>query len=62
MAIESGPFRGTKLTGEDAERFLQHLEEDKPNPAAQASLERGREVLARMKQGKTFRTRERDQE
>lgn len=59
MAIESGPFQGTKLTGEDTKRFIRHMEEDKPNPAARASLTRGREVFCKMQRGETFSLRQR---
>lgn len=49
MAIKSrGPLGGLTLTGADAERFLLHMAEDKPNPAAQATLQLGRQLLAKM--------------
>jgi len=60
MPIKSSPFSGVKLSGDDAERFIRHMQEDKPNPAALASLERGREVLAKMKRGETFSLRRKD--
>lgn len=49
MAIKSSPFSSVRLTGLDAAQFLAHLAQDKPNPKAQASLTRGRAVLAHLK-------------
>lgn len=43
--IKSSPFGPTILSGEDAERFIRHMEEDLPNPLAQAALESGRKLL-----------------
>jgi hypothetical protein len=48
MAIHSTTFGRVELSGKDAERFQRHMSEDKPNPAAEASLARGREMLLRM--------------
>lgn len=48
MAIHSSTFGRVELSGKDAERFQRHMTEDKPNPAAGASLARGREMLVRM--------------
>lgn len=48
MAIHSTTFGRVELSGKDAERFQRHMTEDKPNPAAKASLARGREMLQRM--------------
>ena len=48
MAIHSSTFGRVELSGKDAERFQRHMTEDKPNPAAVASLARGREMLLRM--------------
>ena len=42
MAIKSTTFGRVELSGKDAARFLKHLQEDKPNPAIKAALERGR--------------------
>ncbi|MFM5402978.1 MULTISPECIES: hypothetical protein [Aeromonas] len=49
MAIKSDHFSRVQLTGEDAARFLVHLNEDQPNPRAQRALERGRQMLAKLK-------------
>jgi hypothetical protein len=48
MAIHSTTFGRIEISGKDAERFQKHMSEDKPNPAAVASLARGREMLLRM--------------
>jgi hypothetical protein len=48
MAIHSTVFGRIELSGKDAERFQRRITEDKPNPAAEASLARGREMLLRM--------------
>lgn len=45
MAIKTSTFGRVELSGKEAARFIRHMEEDKPNQAAQASLARGREVL-----------------
>lgn len=45
MAIESSPFGSTTLSGEDAARFLRHIQEDGPNPRAIAAYKRGKVVL-----------------
>lgn len=46
MAIKSTAFGRTELSGKDAARFIQHMNEDKPNEKIKLALERGREVLA----------------
>ncbi len=43
--IKSSPFGPVILSGEDANRFIRHIEEDPPNPLAQASLDRGQKML-----------------
>jgi hypothetical protein len=48
MAIHTSTFGRVELSGKDAERFQRHMTEDKPNPAAEASLARGREMLRRI--------------
>jgi len=55
MPIKSSPFGGWKLSGKEAERFIRHMREDKPNLAAIAALERGRIALAKMARGETFK-------
>lgn len=46
MAIKSTAFGRTELSGKDAARFIQHMNEDKPTEKIKLALERGREVLA----------------
>jgi hypothetical protein len=48
MSILSTAFRRVELSGKAADRFQRHMTEDKPNPAAKASLARGRAMLARI--------------
>lgn len=55
MPIKSSPFGKIVLTGEDAERFIRHMNEDKPNPVAKASLERGSELLKQIAAGESFK-------
>lgn len=55
MPIKSNPFGGWKLSGKEAERFIRHMRDDKPNPAAIAALERGREAVEKMARGETFK-------
>lgn len=47
----------TKLSKENSQRLLRHMEEDPPNPLAKSSLERGRDVVAHINHGKTFKIR-----
>ena len=49
MAIQSDNFGRVRLSGEDAARFIVHMNEDKPNPKAQAAIKRGRVPLERLK-------------
>lgn len=46
MAIKSSTFGKTELSGKDAARFIQHMNEDKPNEWLLANLESGRKILA----------------
>lgn len=57
MPIKSSTFGRVELSGKEAERFIQHMREDKPNPAALASLERGRKIKEKMDRGETFKLR-----
>lgn len=57
MPIRSSTFGRIELNGKEAERFIQHMHEDKPNPAAIPSLERGREAVEKMARGETFKLR-----
>jgi hypothetical protein len=45
MAIKTSTFGRIELSGKEAARFVQHMHEDKPNPTAQATLARGRNLL-----------------
>jgi hypothetical protein len=45
MAIKSSTFGKTELSGKDAARFIQHMNEDKPNEWLLANLESGRKIL-----------------
>lgn len=45
VAIKTSTFGRVELSGQEAARFIRHMHEDKPNPMAQASLVRGRELL-----------------
>ena len=48
MAILSTTFGRVELSGKEADRFQRHMTEDKPNPAAKASLALGQAMLARI--------------
>ena len=52
MTIKTNTFGRVELSGKEAERFVQHMDEDKLNPLAM--LERGREVFNKAKRGETF--------
>lgn len=45
MAIKSSTFGKTELSGKDAARFIQHMNEDKPSEWLLANLENGRKIL-----------------
>jgi hypothetical protein len=45
MAIKTSTFSGWRLSGKDAEAFLKQISDSKPNPLAQAALERGRKLM-----------------
>jgi hypothetical protein len=55
MAIKTSIFGRVELSGQEAAQFLKHMHEDKPNPVAQATLARGRELLRQMQQTTTIR-------
>ncbi len=55
MAIKSSTFGRVELSGKDAARFVQHMNEDKVNPLALAALARGREINERIKKGEAFK-------
>lgn len=52
MAIKSSTFGRVELSGKDAARFVQHMNEDKANPLA---LARGREIREKIKKGEAFK-------
>lgn len=52
MAIKSSTSGRVELSGKDAARFVQHMNEDKPNPLA---LARGRAISEKIKKGETFK-------
>jgi hypothetical protein len=45
MAIKSSTFGKTELSGKDAARFIQHMNEDKPSEWLLSNLENGRKIL-----------------
>lgn len=45
MAIKSSTFGKTELSGKNAARFIQHMNEDKPSEWLLANLENGRKIL-----------------
>jgi hypothetical protein len=45
VAIKTSTFSGWQLSGEDAQSFLQQIENSQPNELAQASLKRGEKTL-----------------
>jgi hypothetical protein len=55
MAIKSSTFGRVELSGEDAARFIKHINEDKANPLALAALARGRKISDRIKKGEAFK-------
>ena len=55
MAIKSSTFGRVELSGKDAARFVQHMNEDKPNPLALTALARGRAINEKIKKGEAFR-------
>lgn len=55
MAIKSSTFGRVELSGEDAARFIKHINEDKANPLALAALARGRKIREGIKKGEAFK-------
>ena len=55
MAIKSSTFGRVELSGKDAARFVQHMNEDKANPLAVAALAHGREISEKIKKGEAFK-------
>ena len=54
MAIKTSTFGRVELSGKDAARFVQHMNEDKPNDFALAAVERAREVSEKVRKGEQF--------
>ncbi len=46
MAIKSTTFGRVELSGNDAARFVTHMNEDNANPKAKKSLQKGRQILS----------------
>ena len=55
MAIKSSTFGRVELSGKDAARFIQHMDEDKANPLALAALARGRDISEKINKGEVFK-------
>jgi hypothetical protein len=64
MAIKTSTFSGWRLSGNDADAFLEQVNTAMPNPLAQAALNRGRKLMAEYdKQGYvTLRSRKNSNE
>ena len=45
MAIKTSTFSGWRLSGKDADTFLEQVNNAKPNPLAQVALDRGRKLM-----------------
>jgi hypothetical protein len=52
MAIKTSTFGRVELSGKDAARFVQQINDDKPNPLA---LARGRAVSEKINKGEAFK-------
>jgi len=55
MAIKSSIFGRIELSGKDAARFIQHMNEDKANPLVLAALARGRDISEKINKGEVFK-------
>jgi hypothetical protein len=55
MAIKSSTFGRVELSGKDAARFVQQMNEDKANPLALAALARGDEISEKINNGVAFK-------
>jgi len=55
MAIKSSTFGRVELSGKDAARFVQHMNDDKINPLAIEALARGREISEKINKGEAFK-------
>ncbi len=54
MGIKTSTFGRIELSGKDAERFVQHMDEDKPNALALAAIARARKVGEKIRKGEKF--------
>lgn len=54
MAIKTTTFGRVELSGDDATRFIQHMNEDKPNEYALAAIERAKKTREKVKNGRPF--------
>ena len=48
MAIKTSTVGRVELSGNDAVRFVKHMDEDKPNPSVESALTQGRAILKKM--------------
>jgi hypothetical protein len=55
MAIKSSTFGRVELSGKDAARFVQQINENKDYPLAVAALARGREISEKISKGEVFK-------
>ncbi len=55
MAIKTSTFGRVELSGKDAARFVQQINEDKANPLAVAALVRGRKINEQINKGESFK-------
>lgn len=46
MATKTSTFSGWRLSGKDADSFVDQVNNAKPNPLAQAALDRGRKLMS----------------
>ena len=54
MAIKTTTFGRVELSGDDAVRFIQHMNEDKPNEYTLAAIERAKKTRKKVKNGRPF--------
>jgi len=54
VAIKTSTFGRVELSGQDAARFIQHMNENKPNNFALAAVERAKKVSEKIKKGEQF--------
>ncbi|MDP2902992.1 MAG: hypothetical protein Q8N96_07765 [Methylovulum sp.] len=55
MAIKSSTFGCVELSGKDAARFVQQINEAQPNPLGLAALARGRVISEKISKGEAFK-------